>query len=301
MGLISEKERIELKLYRALGIRRFRDGAFLLERWVHRRDGRKNSNYHVRAYSLYSLEEHYAYLSFNAAIHVTAIVLLLLITLGASLIEDFRKGWYWFYLFLFVLNVYCIMLQRYNALRLRELQARLEARYRRRIRERAALLRQKTPDGYSERRMEQDAAWLGELRDALCGKRDVRIRREDMERLTRLRQWSQNAGITWGERGKPLQDPLLPQNGGEAPLYTKMDTNVRWLQGVFHREKNRVLRPCAVITEDAECEEAYSRLVGRDSRESVLELADTFLCLFEDRAGLRDAAAEQVEQMERGT
>ena len=47
---LSRSQKIELDLYRKMGIRAFRDFVFAIEGWKHRKDQGKNSNYHLSVY-----------------------------------------------------------------------------------------------------------------------------------------------------------------------------------------------------------------------------------------------------------
>lgn len=292
MNPLSKRELFELKFYRAIGIRLFRDGAFALERWVHRKDGGKNRNYHVRDWTYYGIREHYSFLSFNATIHIAAIALLSLLILGGCAIGGFPAAWYVVNHILILLNVYCILLQRYNALRLRRIHIRLEESYRSRIELQASRLLERIPEGYEERWMVHDSDWLGALREHIRRKQDFLICRDGAAILTRLYSWSQDAGIDWDAPLADSPDPLLPRE--EGPLYTPLEAQLRWLQGSFFPEQVRVLQPCVLLTADGNCEEAYSRLFGRYSPARTLELADTFLYLF-NRLRRTDGARTERE------
>ena len=117
---LSQINEYELALYIRLGIRRFRDIIFGLERWKYRGDTLRNSNYHLQQLSYEGAKRHYMYLSYNAFVHffslVTAALILLLKRITGIRWGIVDGG----ILVVVVLNIYCIMLQRYNALRLKK-------------------------------------------------------------------------------------------------------------------------------------------------------------------------------------
>ena len=120
LGLNMKKSRkIEIKVYELLGVKLFRKAAFRLEKIVHRKDKGKNTNYHIQKNEVNSLGEFKKYLYYNGAIHTSnlirgipllALMFLLnfktlsIIVLSALLLKD----------------AYCVMLQRYNWIKLSE-------------------------------------------------------------------------------------------------------------------------------------------------------------------------------------
>ena len=278
MNPYSKSERVEMALYRAVGIRLFRDGAFALERWVHRKDGGKNTNYHVRDLTYHGVARHYALLSFNAALHFTAFAFLFLLILGALFFVEMPGLWYGIIGFLALLNLYCILLQRYNALRLRALRRRLEEKYRERLEKRAAMLLKRMPEAW-ENRLPADLLWLSSLRECILSGRDVHLGEEDAAVLTRLYRWAEDAGVRWEQTAG--HEPLFPREKKNGALYSRADWIARRLQQRFHRKQELLVQPCAVITAGQACEQAYVRLFRRDSADAVLEVLDTFLCLRE--------------------
>ena len=116
---MKKSRKIEIKVYELLGVKLFRKAAFRLEKIVHRKDKGKNTNYHIQKNEVNSLGEFKKYLYYNGAIHTSnlirgipllALMFLLnfktlsIIVLSALLLKD----------------AYCVMLQRYNWLKLSE-------------------------------------------------------------------------------------------------------------------------------------------------------------------------------------
>lgn len=116
---MKKGQKIETKLYELLGIKLFRKAVFRLEKIVHRKDNGKNTNYHIQSNSINSLEEFKKYLYYNGTIHTSNLIkgipilalmfifkfkTLSIITLSAWLLKD----------------AYCVMLQRYNWIKLSE-------------------------------------------------------------------------------------------------------------------------------------------------------------------------------------
>lgn len=112
------KEDLELKIYRMLGVEQFRKLVFLLEKAIHFKDKGKNINYHIKNNIYGSAEDFKKYLYYNGAIHVrNAIFLFLLLIVKfmffkTSVIFDIGL------LLNLTKDLYCIMLQRYNYIRI---------------------------------------------------------------------------------------------------------------------------------------------------------------------------------------
>ena len=122
----------ELALYRRLGIRKFRDLTFLLEKLRHRKDSLRNSNYHLQQMSFTGAKRHYMYLSYNALVHMTGLIMAIALILLRRIV-----GYRWTpadcgLSAAVVTNIYCIMLQRYNALRIRKYRLLLYKRMKKR-------------------------------------------------------------------------------------------------------------------------------------------------------------------------
>ena len=129
---MKKSRKIEIKVYELLGVKLFRKAAFRLEKIVHRKDKGKNTNYHIQKNEVNSLGEFKKYLYYNGAIHTSnlirgipllALMFLLnfktlsIIVLSALLLKD----------------AYCVMLQRYNWLKINGFEEKLQVRKNKRI------------------------------------------------------------------------------------------------------------------------------------------------------------------------
>lgn len=124
---MKKSQKIEMKIYELLGVKLFRKAAFKLEKIVHRKDKGKNTNYHIQKNQLNSLEDFKKYLFYNGAIHtnnlirgIPLLVLMYLLNLKTlSLIG--LSAW-------LLKDAYCVMLQRYNWIRLSAKEELLEVK-----------------------------------------------------------------------------------------------------------------------------------------------------------------------------
>ena len=115
---MKNKKNIELKIYECLGIKQFQKCVFALEKVIHFKDKGKNINYHIKNYSIDKLEEFKKFLYFNGVIHVrNSIGLIVLLILQILFLNPI--------VLIYVIpslikNIYCVMLQRYNYVRINE-------------------------------------------------------------------------------------------------------------------------------------------------------------------------------------
>lgn len=177
--------RFELTLYEALGVRQFRALVFKLERFNHRKDKGKNINYHIAAPNVGGMDAFIKYFFYNGAIHVRNILVLILyfgIKLAVS--RQFTLRWYdIFTLLLLTKDIYCVMLQRYNFLRIKEKQSVLRRKRQAWI-EREA--RKIDTSAYNAEEKQRDLDFIRKMRDSIENHKSVVIRPEDMETLRRL-------------------------------------------------------------------------------------------------------------------
>lgn len=93
-------------IYNILGICYFQKLVFLLEKFIHRKDGKTNQNYHFNLDNINPMEDFIRFLFFNGSIHFRNVCIFI---------------------------IYCIMLQRYNYLRIKKVTLILEKQRKNRI------------------------------------------------------------------------------------------------------------------------------------------------------------------------
>lgn len=133
----TKRERIECRLYEIAGVRVFRALVFRLEKLIHRRDKGKNVNYHIDDYGSKAPTDFKKYLALNAAIHIRNVIFLsAVLVLFMLILPKYAAAAYGVALLL-LKDLYCIMLQRYNFLRITAAERRIAARRENVIRGRA--------------------------------------------------------------------------------------------------------------------------------------------------------------------
>lgn len=123
---------MESKIYEILGVKQFKKLTFKLEKYIHRKDKGTNKNYHLKGKDISAIENFKKYLYYNGFIHAKNSIFLITSLTIFILTVGFN-----YYLIPFILllikDLYCVMLQRYNWIKLNEYKEKLEQREKRKI------------------------------------------------------------------------------------------------------------------------------------------------------------------------
>lgn len=110
---------LEPKIYELLGVLFFQKCVFKLEKIIHFKDKGKNINYHIKNYNIDQLEEFKKFLYFNGYIHLRNLLILLPVLVIQSIF--FSPLFLLYTIPAIIKNAYCVMLQRYNYIRISKL------------------------------------------------------------------------------------------------------------------------------------------------------------------------------------
>lgn len=178
--------RVEKIIYECLGIKLFRKCVFLLERFIHRKDKGRNINYHIAKNSLSDVAYFTRYLFYNGAIHVRNIGYAITYLLVRQLCSATFGVVDAVVLALGMKDIYCIMLQRYNYLRINERIAVLKEKRKRNIRHWVQRVHSSSPNISF---CEEDIQWIRSVREQLQNKKDyIFVSDDDIDRLKRFSQ-----------------------------------------------------------------------------------------------------------------
>lgn len=182
---------IEMKLYEALGVRSFRVLVFKVEQLLHKKTKGRNTNYHIASLEPQSADGFIKYLFYNGAIHARNILFFLaLFSVRYIVFRSFTIVDIPLWL-LFLKDCYCVMLQRYNFLRISIRKQRLDEKYAARIQRKAAAI-----DGtnlYStSAELDKDIQFVRTMLNGIDNRTCVIIGQEDMDTLMRLKCVLQN-------------------------------------------------------------------------------------------------------------
>ena len=274
---LDPAQRFELRVYRALGVLPFRQALFSLERIRHRRDGRTNKNYHMRALSPGGAAAFESYLLYHCLLHGVSLALLAAVLLGKAVFALPWNGMDVLAAGMFVINIWCLMLQRYNQLRLRELRTLArQARARRLDRRAKRVLAALGPVGaYPEAR--EDLALVRAVLAGLSAGNIVYLGADDVPGLRRMAALLETAGPERGRMTSAPEDPpaarpmdcLARELAALAQPYSRTERWVDRLQRRLRPGRVPLLTLCAVVTEDRQAEAAFSDLFRCSGPEKI--------------------------------
>lgn len=184
---------LEKKIYECLGVRFFRMLVFKLEKMVHYRDKGTNINYHIAKYEPSALEDFVKYLFYNGAIHVRNIAFFVVYVILRAVFGR-SIGWYDIaLLILAVKDAYCVMLQRYNYIRLYERRCRLEQRRKSRMERAVREIRNGFHEHYECTHAAEDLAVIRSMKQRLRNGETVVIREYEQKAIDRIMDALQNS------------------------------------------------------------------------------------------------------------
>ena len=180
------KCKLELQIYELLGIKKFQKLTFLLEKIIHRNDNGYNENYHLKKkYYNRNVQDFKKFLFYNGGIHIRNILFIISIIL----IKKIFKCIAWFDFFLIILavkDIYCVMLQRYNYIRIQnciELQNKAKER---RINKRTEKIKSDISKNYDLKNYTQDINFINLFMKKLSANELIEFKEEDITSLRRI-------------------------------------------------------------------------------------------------------------------
>lgn len=160
---------------------------FKLENLIHRKDKGRNTNYHIAAFDSYEVDGFIKYLFYNGAIHVRNIIFLTLLFLVRYLVFKWVSPFDIVLWLLFIKDCYCVMLQRYNYLRIKICNERLTEKREQRIEKRAQKILANAQGTVDIEQAKADLEFVRQFGKSLSERDCVVISEKDIETLNRLR------------------------------------------------------------------------------------------------------------------
>lgn len=160
----------------------------MLEHLIHRKDKGQNVNYHLPYNNVDSMDKFMKYLFYNGSIHarnITGIGIYFVIKLCIG------KSFFWidgFLILLMIKDIYCVMLQRYNYLRIKQRKVRLKTKNQEIIRNEAGIIDVSVIDNYTQEKRKSDLQLVRRMKNAMIAQTSFVLLPSDVESLTRLTQ-----------------------------------------------------------------------------------------------------------------
>ena len=264
-------EKLELRIYGLLGIVPFKRLLLRIEKIKHRNKGTNNDNYHPSKLTPSSLIAFRGYLQYNALLHIVSIFLVTFYFVISSY-AHISLWWItclaWLIL---VVDLYCIILQRYTYLRAKRVLVRCDY-IETQISERAVAQLQNRIMHFTLEELQDDLSFLNKLHVCSLSGETCIVSAGDTDTLKRLciitenlEGFSDNTGTkaSTGSSTKP------PKTFG-TNLYSRTSLRVSSLQHVLKvNNSENVLFGFVVVTETAAVESLYKGVFSTYSRDRL--------------------------------
>lgn len=181
-------QKIELRIYELLGVRMFRILVFKLEKFIHRKDKGRNTNYHIAAYDPRSVDGFIKYLFYNGAIHVRNMLFMMLVFFARYLVFETCSVVDILLWALFLKDCYCVMLQRYNFLRIQIRNEQIKDKYQRRIERRGRQLIDQKSKVLNDNEMENCLKFVKNFSNSIAERNCIVIGEKDIQILLSLKK-----------------------------------------------------------------------------------------------------------------
>ncbi len=280
----------ERKIYELLGIRAFRKAIMSFERLRHKKDGRRNANYHLKNHSLSAARSFRWYVIYNSIFHVLSLLLAAVYFVITRVFGEIFLAADIVISVLIVFNVYCLMLQRYTWIRLKEHIKLLERRRNRKTSDTSSLLE----DTVSERAETQAAAefnLISKMLHAAANGEDLMLSTDDVpallgisEVMSNARKHKERSDRSFADEGE--FDTILSELPARVYVTDKTERRVSAMQKIIGvPRRQNVLFTFSVTTQEAECERIYVDIFSRADRDEVDVILDSLYRAYNKRMG----------------
>lgn len=267
---LTSWNRFELRVYRLLGIGKFRKWILLFEKIKHHNDNKKNENYHPSNFNVLALGQFNGFLLYNALLHSISLVfcgVYLLFTLAFGIriiVVDV------FMVILSLLNVFCILLQRNNHLQLKDYCYRNYKRFYNKVDLCNKDMLQKII-AQDSHQIHADYEVICRIKNAYEGRTDCVLSDSDTDSLIRICEYVepilQKKSVCMSE--EVAEVGLIEKCNSISGPYTTLQKRADWLQRKFGLSGRKILDHTVIITEDAECEMLFRKLAPEGSADNV--------------------------------
>lgn len=180
-----------MRIYELLGVKLFRKLVFWLEKLIHRKDKGLNINYHIPRKEISAMDAFIKYLFYNGSIHARNLLFFLVYVLAKLLLGWSFRMYDIVICLLAVKDLYCVMLQRYNYLRISLYKTRLAKHKQLRQKRNAEKISEGFSASYDFSHAKQDLELIKRLKHSIQNRECIVLSEEDAETLNRLLASSQ--------------------------------------------------------------------------------------------------------------
>lgn len=275
-------------VYKCLGIPQFKRIVLSLEKLRHRKDGLRNRNYHPQNLSVIALENYYWYLIYNSFLHVISLFVSGLYFVFIQIWEIHFVVVDFLIWILVVFNVYCIILQRYNILKLRNTYRHCQEKQDATYEKYRLQLREKELPCFSDEELCSDYEVLIKIKKYIDREAGCSITSADIPSLTRFSILLSQTGIA-AEKQKVFYKTVGEAEKGYAYLrnmepYGRVDILVGFIRKIFDKKNYaKYSGNYYLCTENGACEDAFKKVFSTDSYECISQIIRILYYIYSER------------------
>ena len=291
---------LELRVYNIFGVPIFRKAVLQFEKIRHIRSKGKNVNYHLGGGGCSSIIRFFSFLSYNAFLHIMSICFIILYKLMAQLLHSENLFVDYAVIFLFILNVYCIMLQRWNVLHMNNLLNHLLKQRERRVSKLMAEFSSGVSPDYSIDERRHDMQVLLKLQNSVNHSAEIQLTREDYVCINRMSKYFHSEKnkkyMTTKfkrEEGEKTFSDMLEYANLSSKVYTKAERRVKALQYFFRKRKTVLNEKCVIVTDNNEQDKAFRSLFPYVTPDNFIITLEALIAALKYSLGVNDYGEHQ--------
>ncbi len=285
----SKLNSIESRLYEILGVKLFRKVILTFEAFKRRNKGGNNMNYHPVDTSVASVTKFSGYILYNSYLHIMSLFFTAFYFVVAFLTD---KTYLWLDIGMIVLtvfNIYCLVLQRYNYLKMKyhisRIIGRKEKKHKKSAKKIAVLLSEKTRE-----EIQEEYTLIQNMYTCIMRGYDYVLMDESLDVFRRLIPLAKEIKSPSGKIS-PLEDgrnfrQLLQDSRESSYVIHPKDKTVAKLQRLLKQSESRnVTFSYSITTESPEGEETFTAVFPLHSRDGIEEILAVLLYAYRQKRG----------------
>ncbi|MGN0679548.1 MAG: hypothetical protein ACI4JS_07795 [Oscillospiraceae bacterium] len=287
----SKLNQFEIRLYRLVGVTAFRKIVLYVERLVHFKDRGRNSNYHPKKMSIPAIERFNCFLVFNSTLHILSLLLTVFVYFVSCRTDSHSLLIYIVSALLVLINLYCVMLQRFNFLMLKKFRQKEWKKINRNTKHRVNLMKEQGRhllDTYSDADRGQDLRLIERLHNCFYKEVDCVIGVGDIPSLERMASLisltvSDSPKKCPGGNGATKISELIGDARRDFSIYSDTGRRASTLMKLFGYRGRQVYGRICLVTENSDCESLFKQIFPVDSVECWFSTLNALKQIIEKR------------------
>ena len=264
---LSHFNNFELKIYKIIGINQFQKLILFFEKVRHFYSHKKIENYHPSDFDIFSIKKYKSVLLYHVFLHTVSLLLTFICYRVTLIYGETNQFILIFIICLTLLNIYCIVLQRTSYLRIKAYCCK----YYKRFFHKANLFNKNVVKNFYEKYIDLlklDYDLICRIKKAFDSQSECLITPADIDSLNRIYECAEPIlpkQIVIQQSNQFSEMNLIGKCKNNSRVYSKLYLRIDRVQKIMCFSKFNKQQDIIVITENADCEAAYRKLIPVDS------------------------------------